>query len=148
MDINLQVFEHSFSLLLSIFLWVKLLGYMVILCLTVWRAVKRFSKVAVPSYIHIEIKRVSVSLHLCLISFQTYLKNLAFVFFFPHKYHFEYHILHLILLCIFNCLLRIQIILLLLSFNLPTNFVCGWFPTFIICLPLPVSFFISQFPCF
>ena len=39
-------------------------------------------------------------------------------------------------------------ILLLLSFNLPTSFVFGWFPTFSVCLPLPVSFSFSNFLCF
>ena len=42
-----------------------------------------------------------------------------------------------------NYLLRIEMILLLLSFNLSTSFVYDWFTTFIMYLHLPVFFFLS-----
>ena len=42
-----------------------------------------------------------------------------------------------------NYLLRIEMILLLLSFNLSTSFVHDWFTTFTMYLHLPVFFFLS-----
>jgi len=53
---------------------------------------------------------------------------------------FWHHILHpFILVCVsLNYLLQIYVILLLLSFNLPTSIICGWFITF------TISAFISE----
>ena len=50
-------FDHLFSVLLGIYLGVKLLGHMVILCWTFWGSARLFSKVPEPLYIPISCPR-------------------------------------------------------------------------------------------
>ena len=85
---------------------------------------------------------VSVCVRVCL-KFESILTTLNF----PPLPFTVFHIIF----CIFsfctslNYLLWIDMILFLLSFNLPSNFTTGWSMTFTICSPLPVRFFFCNF---
>ena len=86
--------------------------------------------------------RVWVCVCICL-KFESILTTLNFP-------PFPFTVFHIIF-CIFsfcaslNYLLWIDMILFLLSFNLPSNFTTGWSMTFTICSPLPMRFFFCNF---
>lgn len=83
MSICVQVlFEHLFSVLLSIYLGAEMLGHIAILCLIYWRITKLFS-LASPFYIPPAMYNILISLHPC--------QYLSFVFLLSSSYYYYYY---------------------------------------------------------